>query len=442
MCLRFIEKRWEQSNLSVFAFALELSSDDLECLKDAAGRLAEDDLKNCRHALLAYWFRCYYDNSNGGDFRRISPFPGLSENLWQTVMGNLELGRETFIANYWMLNAATGINENEKENRGWTSDIWWNVRRVISCDDAENRFDIAEYGEELKPYMKHLLKYCADPENPVGRDFRSFVEDYTTGAIPDEQGWKSELKKSFDTRFKNGANLGFYLYWDGGKRADYIVGLDHFRGETKQLFFYDEQGNRIGDGRTVQPPFMSWDLPRSHQKIAVKYSGFKHSFNREDYDGIRVFFPAPTLELKHWWQFAGGTNPRIPYNRNTILIRGVAQDAEIQIPETEFSTKSFRLTLNGESVDCLKITFASRPERDTECQVGDVSFTLAGARPAIEIVSGKREDITSPLQLPVCSGVIRLSAESFPNPVSRQVPPDSSGSIPGRTLWRSAHHGP
>ena len=120
----------------------------------------------------------------------------------------------------------------------------------------------------------------------------------------------------------------------------------------------------------------------------------------------------------------------------------VAQDAEIQIPETEFSTKSFRLTLNGESVDCLKITFASRPERDTECQVGDVSFTLAGARPAIEIVSGKREDITSPLQLPVCSGVIRLSAESFPNPVSRQVPPDSSGSIPGRTLWRSAHHGP
>ena len=413
MTLRTIEKRWEESKPSVFAFALELSSEDLECLKNAAERLTEEDLKNCRHALLAYWFRRYYDNSNGRDFQRISPFYGLSENLWQTVMGQLPLNRSNFIANCWMLNAATGINEEDRENRGWTSDIWWNVRRVISCDDPENRFDIAEYGEELKPYMKNLLEYCADPENPVGRDFRSFVEDYTTGAISAEQGWKSKLKESFDTRFKDGANLGFYLYWDGGERADYIVGLDHFRGKTKQLFFYDEQGTRIGDGRTVQPPFMSWKLP-DQQKIAVKYSGFKHTFNRDDYDKIRVFFPAPAQELKHWWQFAGGTNPRIPYNRNTILIRGVAQDAEIQIPETEFSTKSFGLTLNGESVNCLKITFASRPERDTECQGGDLSYTLAGARPAIEIVSGKREDITSPLQLPVCSGVIRLQGTHMP----------------------------
>lgn len=431
MSLKSIEERWKQSNLSVFAFALELFPEEISYLDKATGWLSLNDLNNFRHALIAYWFRRFYDNSNGGNFIGVFPFSKEVLNpLWQAAMGDLKLCRETFIANCWMLNAVTGADDDETGNRGWTSDIWWNIRRVISCDDPENRFDIAEYGEDLMPYMKHLLEYCTDPESSVGRDFRSFVEDYTTGTISAEQGWKSKLKESFDTRFTNGANLGFYLCWDGGPHADYIVGLDHFRGETKQLFFYDEQKNRIGDGRTVQPPFMSWTLPRNHQKIGVKYSGFKHSFNREDYDRVRIFFPASALELKHWWQFAGGMNPHIPYNRNVILIRGVTQDAEIQIPETEFFTEPFSLTLNGERVDCLKITFTSRPERDTECQVEDVFFTLSGARPVIEIISGKRDDITSSLQIPVCSGSIRLQGMHMPgNSESFQWQCSSSESV-------------
>ena len=408
MSIKELDDRRRDSNLSAFAFALTLTSEeaDLEELK-----ISLEEIDTYPRTVFALWYRRYFEISCGSDFRKCLDGTCLYDNnrilpeleeKWEKLH-DVKLTEENFKSQCWML------KWDEYDQRGRTSNL---KRGIKLCFEQapENRFDPNAYDKENIPgYLKVILEnYQTKPDSRNAIDFVNFFEALDSSEKFENEWFCNSNCDPLNTcrdLFKNRCHLGIYLYHQRNtERACWIIGVDNIAGDIVGEYIRQKPQGKT-DTLFIQYPSYAYEAQKG---TVYSYGSDEVSIPENADNEVLVYYQYVQNDTnrQHWWDVC---MKDIPSNKNNLLVvlpTNHQGTEDIVFPESvEYEMQQHCLE-NGRKI--IYIDIIKRPAKNITVKIFGKEIMLLAPSPHILVQQGEVSDITAD-GFAVCSGEIKLA---------------------------------